>query len=124
MYLDCDGKIDDLILLRLDVGVNCMFPIEIGAWCADPVSYRKKYGQQLLMIGGVDKHILAGSKQAIEAEVYRLLPLVEEGGYIPTPDHRVPPDVPLQNYLHYLETARRVWCQDIHLKPLGPFGAR
>ena len=33
-------------------------------------------------MGGFDKHILADSKQAIEAEVHRLTPLVEEGGYI------------------------------------------
>ncbi|NJL31053.1 MAG: hypothetical protein HC898_05185 [Phycisphaerales bacterium] len=49
----------------------------------------------------------------------RLLPLVEEGGYIPMPDHRVPPDVTFENYLHYLRTARQVWCKGINLKPMG-----
>ena len=39
---DARGKIDDLLPLWLDAGVNCMFPIEIGTWGADPVNCAKK----------------------------------------------------------------------------------
>jgi uroporphyrinogen decarboxylase len=109
IWVDCDGKIDALLPLWLDAGVNCMFPIEIGSWQADPVHYRQQYGKDLLMMGGFDKRILAQSKDAIKREVYRLAPLVEEGGYIGFCDHRVPPDVSLENYLFYLEQARSVW---------------
>lgn len=117
VYLDCDGKIDDLLPLWLDAGVNCMFPIEIGNW-ADPVRFRKQYGKSLRLMGGFDKHILARSKAAIDAEIERLTPLVEEGGYIPFCDHRVPPDVPLENYIHYCERARQVWGGGVNLKPM------
>jgi hypothetical protein len=48
---------------------------------------------------------------------YRLAPLVEEGGYIPLADHRVPPDVPFTNYMFYLELARKVWGKGVNLKP-------
>ena len=68
-------------------------------------------------MGGFDKHILSQGKEQIEAEIYRLLPLVEEGGYIPFPDHRVPPDVPYENYLFYINLARNVWAQNINLPP-------
>jgi uroporphyrinogen decarboxylase len=119
IWLDCDGKIDDLIPMWLDAGVNCMFPIEIGTWGADPVKYRRQYGKELLMMGGFDKHILARSTAEIDAEIHRLAPLVEEGGFIPFCDHRVPPDVPLSNYMHYLRTARKVWGRDTNLKPMG-----
>ena len=71
------------------------------------------------MMGGFDKHILARSKADIEAEVHRLTPLVEEGGFIGFCDHRVPPDVSLENYRFYLETVRRVWGHGIALKPMG-----
>ncbi|MCY2951508.1 MAG: hypothetical protein NTU53_05960 [Planctomycetota bacterium] len=117
IYLDCDGNIEQLMPLWLDAGVNCMFPIEIGTWGADPIKYRHQYGKNLLMIGGVDKHILARTPRDIEKEVHRLAPLVEEGGFIPTPDHRVPPDVPYTNYLHYVKTARQIWGKDTNLKP-------
>jgi uroporphyrinogen decarboxylase len=119
VWLDCDGKIDDLIPLWLEAGVNCMFPVEIGVWGADPFKYRQKYGRDLLMMGGFDKHILQGSQAGIEAEVYRLLPLVEEGGYIGFCDHRVPPDVSLENYLFYLQTVRRVWGKGLNLRPMS-----
>ncbi len=120
VWLDCDGKIDELAPLWLDAGVNCMFPIEVGTWRADPLKFRKEYGKDMLLIGGVDKHILAQNPEAIAAEVNRLTPLVEEGGYIPLPDHRVPPDVPLKNYLFYLEQARAAWGKNTNLNPLHP----
>lgn len=120
IWLDCDGNIEKLMPLWLDAGINCMFPVEIGTWGADPIKYRQQYGKDLLMMGGFDKHILADSKAAIEAEVYRLLPLVDEGGFIGFCDHRVPPDVPLDNYMFYLETVRRVWGKDINLAPMEP----
>jgi uroporphyrinogen decarboxylase len=119
VWVDCDGCIDALLPLWLEAGVNCMFPIEIGTWGADPVKYRRQYGRDLLLMGGFDKHILARSKPEIEAEVRRLTPLVEEGGYIGFCDHRVPPDVPLENYMFYLETVRHMWGHDLNLKPMG-----
>ena len=109
IYTDCDGKIDELIPLFLESGINCMFPIEVGTWRADPLIMRREYGRELLLMGGFDKHILALGPDAIDAEVHRLAPLVEEGGYIPMPDHRVPPDVTLANYQHYLRSAWLVW---------------
>lgn len=109
IWVDCDGKIDELVPLWLEAGINCMFPVEIGTWGADPLEFRKEYGKDLLLLGGFDKNILARSPEEIEQEVYRLAPLVEEGGYIGFCDHRVPPTVPLKNYIFYLEKVRDVW---------------
>ena len=119
IWVDCDGKIDDLMPLWLDAGINCMFPLEIGTWGADAVKYRKQYGKDLLIMGGFDKHILARTQKEIAAEIHRLAPLVEEGGFIPFADHRVPPDVPLANYIFYCETARQVWGKNVNLEPMG-----
>ena len=119
IWVDCDGKIDDLLPLWLDAGINCMFPLEIGTWGADAVKYRKQYGKELLIMGGFDKHILARTQPEIAAEIHRLAPLVAEGGFIPFADHRVPPDVPLANYVFYCETARQVWGQNTNLEPMG-----
>jgi hypothetical protein len=30
-------------------------------------------------------------------------PLMEDGGYLPHTDHSVPPDVPFQNYLYFMQ---------------------
>jgi uroporphyrinogen decarboxylase len=118
IWVDCDGKIDALLPLWLEAGINCMFPIEVGVWGADPIQFRRQYSRELLLMGGFDKHILQGTKDEIEREVHRLTPLVEEGGYIGFCDHRVPPDVPLENYMFYLETVRQVWGRGLNLKPM------
>jgi len=124
IWLDCDGDISLLVPLWLDAGVNCMFPLEVGAWGADPIKYRQQYGKDLLLMGGFDKHILQGSKAAIEAEVKRLAPLVDEGGYISFCDHRVPPDVPLENYSFYLAKIREIWGHNVNLRPMGVIANR
>jgi len=59
------------------------------------------------MMGGISKRALAGSHDEIEAAIDRVVRLVAEGGYIPLPDHRVPPDVPLENYIYYLKGIRQ-----------------
>jgi len=75
----------------------------------DPVKIRKKYGKNLALMGGIDKRELAKDKKAIEKEVRRkILPMLKAGGYIPTVDHTVPPDVPLENFLYYLELKRKL----------------
>ncbi len=118
--VDCDGKIDLLVPLWLEAGINCIYPIEVGTWEADPIAFRRKYGKDMLIMGGFNKRILANTKEAIEKEIYRLAPLVEEGGYIGFCDHRVPPDVPLENYWFYLEMVREVWGRDLpDLRPMG-----
>jgi uroporphyrinogen decarboxylase len=119
IWLDCDGDISLLVPHWLDAGINCMFPLEVGTWGADPIKYRQQYGKDLLLMGGFDKHILQRTKAEIGAEVQRLAPLIEEGGYIGFCDHRVPPDVPLENYIYYLEQVRTVWGKDIDLRPVA-----
>ncbi len=107
LYLvDCDGMIDHLVPLWLDAGVNVMFPLEIGVWEADPMAFRKKYGRELRIIGGIDKRAISKGKTAIDEEIERRLPLMMEGGFIPLPDHLITPDTSLENYLYYLEAIR------------------
>jgi len=119
VQIDCDGRIDDLIPVWLDNGVNVMFPVEIGDW-ADPVALRKRFGKGMLIRGAFDKHVLAKGKGAIRAEIKRLTPLVDEGGFIPHCDHRVPADVPMANYVFYVEEAKRVWGRGLpNLRPMG-----
>ncbi len=103
VLIDSDGKIDDLLPLWLDSGFDIIFPIEIGTWKASPVEFRKRYGKQMRMMGGLDKHVIPLGEKAIRAELEPLREIVEEGGYIPMPDHRIPPDCSLDQFKMYLE---------------------
>jgi len=120
IVLDSDGDVRLLLPGWLDGGVNCAFPFEVGTWGSDPLEARKRFGKQLRIAGGFSKRILARGKDAIAAEIDRLAPLVEQGGFIPFCDHRVPPDVSLENYLFYVERAKQVWGKGLpNLRPTG-----
>jgi hypothetical protein len=107
--LDCDGLIDSLLPTWLESGVNTMFPIEVGTWRASIEPWRKKYGQLLRGVGGMDKTVFAQDFAAINAEIERLKPLVELGGYIPCPDHRIAPDAKWENVQYYCEKMRKTF---------------
>jgi uroporphyrinogen decarboxylase len=110
LIMDCDGHIGELIPLWLDVGINCVSPVEIAA-NNDPIEYRKKYGKNLSMMGGIDKRELRFDKARVKKEVMSKVPyLVESGGYIPSVDHGVPPDIPLRNYLYMCELIKEIAC--------------
>lgn len=104
--VDCDGMIDHLIPGWLDGGVNILFPVEIGAWDADPMALRRKYGRELRIYGGINKLALEKDKAAIDAEIERRRPLMSEGGFIPLPDHLITPGTPLENMSYYQERIR------------------
>ncbi|MBN2217111.1 MAG: hypothetical protein JW719_07025 [Pirellulales bacterium] len=104
--LDCDGKIDSLVPLWLDNGVNAMFPIEVGTWHGNLAPWREKFGRRLLGVGGVNKNVLAQDPTAIDAEIERLKPLVDLGGYIPCPDHRITPEASWDNVRYYCDRMR------------------
>lgn len=53
------------------------------------------YGRRL--IGGIDKRAVAMGGKAMRREVDRVMPLVEEEGYIPDLDHGAPPDISWPN---------------------------
>jgi hypothetical protein len=107
--LDCDGKIDALVPIWLENGVNTMFPIEVGTWNASIKPWREKYGRELRGVGGVDKRVFAYDYAAIDVEVERLKPLVDLGGYIPCPDHRLAPDARWENVQYYCDKMRKVF---------------
>ena len=107
MSLDCDGCIDKLVPIWLQNGVNTMFPIEVGTWGASIAPWRAQYGRELRGIGGMDKRVLAYDRDAVDRELERLKPLVEAGGYIPCPDHRLPPETKWELVQYYCEQFRK-----------------
>jgi uroporphyrinogen decarboxylase len=107
--LDCDGKIDALVPIWFNNGVNTMFPIEVGTWKASIEPWRKEHGKGLRGIGGMNKTLFACDHAAIDVEIERLRPLVDLGGYIPCPDHVIPPDAEWDNVRYYCDRMRAVF---------------
>jgi uroporphyrinogen decarboxylase len=99
--MDSDGYIGELIPLWIEAGFNCCSPVEVAAG-NDIVEYRSIYGKKMAYRGGIDKRAIAEGGKTMEEEVLRIVPpLLKEGGFIPSCDHGVPPDVSWQNYVDY-----------------------
>ena len=108
IYVDSDGNLNELIPLWLEVGINYVWPLEVAAH-NDAVALREMYGKDLIMSGNIDKRALIKGKEAIREEVMSKVPfLLEQGGYFPTVDHTVPPDVTFENYCYYINLMREV----------------
>jgi uroporphyrinogen decarboxylase len=107
--LDCDGLIDYLIPTWIENGVNTMFPMEVGTWNASIAPWREKYGKEIRGVGGMNKNVFAADYAAVDREIERLRPLVELGGYIPCPDHRIPLGAKWENIQYYCEQFRKMF---------------
>jgi hypothetical protein len=107
--VDCDGYVDDLVPVWLDNGVNVMFPIEKGSWEYDFETMRKKFGKELRGVGNMDKVVLSRDKKAVDKEIVRLQKLVDLGGYLPCPDHRIAPDAEWGLVAYYCEQMRKAF---------------
>lgn len=100
--LDSDGKINELIPIWLEAGINILYPFEVQ--CGMDVNrIRAEYDRDLRMWFGLDKRALAIGPDAIDLELARVRPLIEEGGYVAGLDHSIPPDVSFANYRYYME---------------------
>jgi uroporphyrinogen decarboxylase len=98
--VDTDGHAPSAIPLYLEAGMDVMMPFEVASDC-DVVEIGRQY-PNLVMSGGIDKRILAESKDAIDRHLEHIIPaMLDRGGYIPTCDHGVPDNVSFENYLHY-----------------------
>lgn len=100
--MDSDGFIGELIPLWIEAGINVCDPIEVAAG-NDIQAFRRQFGRDMAYRGGVDKRAMAKGGAVLKAEIDRLLPVIEDGGFIPSCDHGVPPDV---SWPHYVETVR------------------
>lgn len=75
----------------------------------DVVALRKKYGNRIALMGGIDKHVLRQSKEAIDRELeYKLQSCMLGGGMVFGLDHRIPNGTPLENYRYYVQRAREL----------------
>lgn len=112
LQVDCDGNIDELIPLWLDVGINYFWPLEVAAGM-DAVSLRKEYGKQVILGGNIDKRVFSKDKRAIHDEIMAKVPyLLQTGAYFPSLDHAIPPEVSFDGFRYYLDLLREISGKD------------
>jgi uroporphyrinogen decarboxylase len=99
-HVDSDGWVVPVMPLYRELGMDVMSPFEVAAGC-DVVEIGRQY-PDLVILGGIDKRVLAKDRRDIDRYLERVVPpMRERGGYVPTCDHGVPAEVSFGNYLYY-----------------------
>lgn len=97
-----------LIPCILEAGFNCLWAVEVAGSEMDYRSIRREFGSDLRLIGGIDLDALHGDRQHIQREIEeKVIPLLEQGGFIPLADGRVRADVKWENYRYYRKLLER-----------------
>jgi len=105
---DSDGNMDVLLDIMIESGINQTYPLEPAAGM-DMVKVREKYGNKLILKGGIDKHALRKDQNAILRELeYKLQPSMKTGGVVFALDHRIPNGVTIENYRFYVKAAQEI----------------
>ena len=103
--VDCDGRVDKLLPIWLEAGIDGVYPCEIAAG-SDPLALRRAFPGVRLM-GGYDKRRFAAGREGVAAELARLQPLLREGAFIPFVDHFVPPDISYDAFCYSVAERRK-----------------
>lgn len=107
VHLHSCGDIRPFIPELLEIGIDCLNPIEVKAGM-DPLAIKKQYGDKLVIHGGINA-VLWNDMPAIEAEMRRVIPeLKKNGGFIFSSDHSVPSSVSLESFRHIVELAKEL----------------
>ncbi len=99
-FIDSDGDIREIVPWFEKLGTDGFLPLERQAG-VDIAELRRDH-PQLRMIGGFDKRVMHLGEEHMRMEFERLLPVMRQGGYIPSVDHQTPPEVSLNQYRLYL----------------------
>jgi uroporphyrinogen decarboxylase len=93
---------DDLV----EIGLNCFNPFQPEVM--DVFALKRKYHGRLAFHGGmsIQKVLPFAAPDDVRRETRRLLDAGREGGYIFSPAHAVPGDVPPENLLAMMEVVR------------------
>jgi hypothetical protein len=97
------GNVNPLLNGLLEHGFNCTWPLECQAVDMDPFLLRQRYGRPLRLGGAIAKEALIAGPEAIDREIARLMPLMQQGGFLPALDDMVPPEVPFAHYRYMAE---------------------
>jgi hypothetical protein len=98
--VDSDGNVESCLPWFIACGVEGLLPFERQSG-VDIARVRRNH-PDFRIIGAFDKMTMNRGVEAMTAEWERLLPVMRQGGFIPSVDHQTPPGVSLAQYRDYL----------------------
>jgi uroporphyrinogen decarboxylase len=103
VFIHSCGDVDELFDDLVGIGLNCFNPFQPEVM--DVSTLIPQYRGRLAFYGGMStqKTLPYGSVEDVRNETQKLLGLGKEGGYVFSPAHDVPKDVPLENMLAFID---------------------
>ncbi len=109
LYHHCDGAIYPFLPDMVDLGVDCINPIQVSAaGMGDTRKMKAEFGDKLAFVGAIDtQYVLPqGTPEEVREEVRRRIrDLAPGGGYIVCPVHNIQPEVPPENVVAMYDAA-------------------
>jgi len=103
-----DGKIDALLEDLIDIGVNCINPLD--PYCIDYKDYKKRYGKKIALCGNIDIEfpLSKGTPKDVEADVIKHMKVLKPGfGYVSNSSHSIVNYIPHKNYIAYINSVHK-----------------
>lgn len=107
VILHCDGNVVSFLDMLIEAGIDGINPVEPKAGM-DILELKKKYGNKLSYIGGVDNALVlpSGDKGKIKKHILPILEAGKEGGII-IGTHSIGPDIAVESYDYYHNLVQR-----------------
>lgn len=105
LYHTC-GAMSSLIPDFIDIGVDCLNPVQVAATGMDSAMLKREFGKHMSFWGAIDtQHVLPfGTPDDVRKEVrLRIADLSGGGGYVVAPVHNVQDEVPPENVVAMVE---------------------
>ena len=103
-----DGKIDDIVEDLIEMGLDCLNPMD--PYGVDYADYKKRYGDRLCLSGNVDIEfpLSKGTPEDVDADVKKHMDTLKPGyGYVATVSHSVVNYIPHENVIAYLNAIHK-----------------
>jgi uroporphyrinogen decarboxylase len=108
IFLHCCGSVSSLIPDLIDMGLDILNPVQIGAANMEPNYLKREFGKDIVFWGGgVDnqKVLPKGTPDEVREQVKRNIEAFrKDGGFVFATIHNVQPDVPVENFMAMWET--------------------
>lgn len=95
-----DGKIDDIVEDLIDMGVDCINPMD--PYAIDYRQYKKKYGKRVALSGNIDIEfpLSKGTTEDVEKDVRLHMEVLKPGyGYVAGSSHSIVNYIPYENFV-------------------------
>jgi uroporphyrinogen decarboxylase len=108
VMLHSDGKIDDIVEDLINIGVDCINPMD--PYGIDYADYKKRYGDRVCLSGNVDIEfpLSKGTPEDVDADVKAHMEVLKPGyGYVASVSHSVVNYIPHGNLIAYLNAIHK-----------------